>query len=65
MTMERMHEHLTRADSELEAVQRFLELRLLSSDEAQMALEVAIANARVLVGSALATMRRLEEAERG
>ncbi len=62
--MEQMHEHLTRADSELEAVQRFLELGLLSSDEAQMALVVAIGNARVLVGSALEIIRRLEEAER-
>jgi hypothetical protein len=62
--MERMHEHLTRADSELEAVQRFLELGLLSSEEAQMSLVVAIADARVLVGSALEIIRWLEEAAR-
>jgi hypothetical protein len=63
MTMERMQEHLTRADSELGAVQRFLELGLIS-DEAHMALVVAIANARVLVGSAQEIIRQLEEAER-
>jgi hypothetical protein len=62
--MERMQEHLTRADSELEAAQQFLEFGL-QYDEAQSALEVAIANARTLVGVALETIRwRLEEAER-
>ena len=60
MTMERMREHLARADSELETAQHFLDPGL--HDEAEMALVKAIADARTLVGDALETARwRLEE----
>jgi hypothetical protein len=60
MTMERMREHLARADSELETAQHFLDPDL--HDEAEMALVKAIADARTLVGDALETARwRLEE----
>ena len=60
MTMERMREHLARADSELEVAQHFLDPDL--RDESEMALVKAIADARTLVGDALETARwRLEE----
>jgi hypothetical protein len=58
--MERMREHLARADSELETAQHFLDPGL--HDEAEMALVKAIADARTLGGDALETARwRLEE----
>jgi hypothetical protein len=60
MTLERMREHLARADSELEAAQRFLDPGM--QDEDEMAFVRAIADARTLVGDALETARwRLEE----
>jgi hypothetical protein len=63
MTLERMREHLTRADSELEAAQHFLDPE--TSNEDEMAFVRAIANARTLVGDALETARwRLEETQR-
>jgi hypothetical protein len=62
MTLERMREHLGRADSELEAAQHFLDPE--TGDEDEMAFVRAIANARTLVGDALETAQwRLEETE--
>ena len=64
MTLERLQEHLARADGELEAAQRFLDPGTLDEDE--VALVKAIADARMLVGDALETTRwRLEESDRG
>ena len=63
-TLERLREHLTRADGELEASQRFLDPGTRDGDEA--ALVRAIADARTLVGDALETTRwRLEGSDRG
>jgi hypothetical protein len=63
-TMERLREHLARADGELEAAQRFLDPGTRDEDEA--ALVSAIADARTLVGDALETARwRLEGSGRG
>ena len=63
VTLERMREHLARADSELEAAQHFLDSQMRDEDE--MAFARAIADARTLVGDALETARwRLEETER-
>ncbi len=63
VTLERMREHLARADSELEAAQHFLDPE--THDEDEMAFVRAIADARTLVGDALETARwRLEEGER-
>ncbi|MDQ3942211.1 MAG: hypothetical protein M3254_03810 [Actinomycetota bacterium] len=63
MTLERMREHLTRADSELKAAQHFLDPE--TRDEDEMAFVRAIEDARTLVGDALETARwRLEETER-
>ena len=60
ITLERMREHLARADSELEAAQHFLDPQ--TRDEDEMAFARAIADARTLVGDALETARwRLEE----
>jgi hypothetical protein len=62
-TLERMREHLARADSELEAAQHFLDPE--THDEDEMAFVRAIADARTLVEDALETARwRLEETER-
>jgi hypothetical protein len=62
-TLERMREHLARADSELEAAQHFLDPE--THDEDEMAFVKAIADARTLVEDALETARwRLEETER-
>ena len=64
MTLERLREHLARADDELEAAQRFLDPGTRDEDEA--ALVRAIADARTLVGDALETARwRLEESDSG
>jgi hypothetical protein len=64
MTLERLREHLSRADGELEAAQRFLDPGTLDEDE--VALVKAITDARTLVGDALETARwRLEESARG
>jgi hypothetical protein len=63
ITLERMREHLARADSELEAAQHFLDPE--TRDEDEMAFVRAIEDARTLVGDALETARwRLEESER-
>ncbi len=63
ITLERMREHLARADSELEAAQHFLDLQ--ARDEDEMAFVRAIEDARTLVGDALETARwRLEKSER-
>jgi hypothetical protein len=63
ITLERMREHLARADSELETAQHFLDPQ--TRDEDEMAFVRAIADARTLVGGALETTRwRLEEMER-
>jgi hypothetical protein len=64
MTLERLQEHLARADGELEAAQRFLDPG--TRDEDEVALVKAIADARTLVGDALETARwRLEESDHG
>ncbi len=64
ITLERMREHLARADSELEAAQHFLDLQ--ARDEDEMAFVRAIEDARTLVGDALETARwRLEKPENG
>ena len=55
MTLERMRAHLARAESELEAAQRFLDPR--TAQEAEMDLVRAVANARTFVGDALETIR--------
>ena len=63
-TLEWLREHLTCADGELEAAQRFLDPG--TRDEDEVALVKAIADARMLVGDALETTRwRLEESDRG
>ncbi len=62
-TMERLGERLAHADSELEAAQHFLAPR--STEEAEMDIVRAVANARAAVGDALDAVRlRLGEAER-
>ena len=64
MTLERLREHLARADTELEAAQHFLEPGTREEDE--VALVKAIADARTLVSDALETARwRLEESDHG
>jgi hypothetical protein len=64
MTLERLQEHLARADGELEAAQRFLDPGTRDDDE--VALVKAIADARTLLGDALETARwRLEGSDRG
>jgi hypothetical protein len=61
-TMERMREHLARADSELETAQHFLDPG--SAEDAEMELVRAIASAREDIGEALETVRqRLGDAE--
>jgi hypothetical protein len=57
MTLDRMRAHLARAESELEAVQRFLNPRTV--DESEMDLVRAVANARTSVGDALETIRSM------
>jgi hypothetical protein len=62
-TMERLREHLARADGELEAAQRFPDPGTRDEDEADLV--SAIADARTLVGDALETARwRLNESDR-
>ena len=57
MTLEQMRAHLARAESELEAAQRFLDPR--TDEEAEMDLVRAVANARTSVGDALETIRSM------
>jgi hypothetical protein len=54
-TLERMRAHLARAESELEATQRFLDPK--SRDEAELDVVRAAANAKLCVGDALETLR--------
>ena len=54
-TLERMRTHLARAESELEATQRFLDPR--TGDEAELDVVRAVANARLSVGDALETVK--------
>jgi hypothetical protein len=53
--MERARFHLARAESEIEAAQRFLEPR--SDSEEEKALVLATANTRTCLGDALETIR--------
>jgi cellobiose-specific phosphotransferase system component IIA len=57
MTLERMRAHLARAESELEAAQRFLDPRTV--EEAEMDLVRAVANARTSLADALETIRSM------
>jgi len=52
--MERARHHLARAESEVEAAQRFLDPR--SDSEEEMALVRAVANARTSISDALETI---------
>jgi hypothetical protein len=54
-SMEQARYHLARAESELEAAQRFLDPR--SSDEEEKAVVRAVTNARTCLGDALETIR--------
>jgi hypothetical protein len=54
-TLERMRAHLARAESELEATQRFLDPK--TRDEAELDVVRAVANARLSVGGALETVK--------
>jgi hypothetical protein len=57
--IEQMRAHLARAESELEAAQRFLNPN--RRDEAELDVVRAVANARTSVGDALETLRLMEE----
>lgn len=54
-SVEHVRSHLARAESEIEAAQRFLDPRSDSEDE--KALVRAVANARACLGGALETIR--------
>ena len=54
-SMERARFHLARAESEIEAAQRFLDPR--SDSEEEKALVRAVANTRTCLGDALETIR--------
>ncbi len=54
-TLERMRAHLARAESELEATQRFLDPK--TRDEAELDVVRAVANARLSVSDALETVK--------
>ena len=54
-SMERARHHLARAESEVEAAQRFLDPRSYSEEE--VALVRAVANARASISDALETIR--------
>ena len=55
MSIEKMRAHLARAESELQAAQRFLNPN--TRDEAELDVARALANARVSVGDALETLK--------
>ena len=57
MAVERMRTRLARAESELEAAQRFLDPR--TTDEAELDVVRAVANARLSVSDALETLRSM------
>ena len=52
-----MRAHLARAESELEATQRFLDPK--ARDEAELDVVRAVANARLSVGGALETVKMM------
>jgi hypothetical protein len=54
-SMEQARRHLTRAESEVEAAQRFLDPA--SGSDEEKALVRAVANARTLLGDAIDTIR--------
>jgi hypothetical protein len=54
-TLERMRTYLARAESELEATQRFLDPK--TRDEAELDVVRAVANARLSVSDALETVK--------
>ena len=63
-TMQRMQEHLVRAEGELEAAQHFLDPG--SAEVAEMELIRAVAAARVAIGDVLEAVRvRVRESDRG
>jgi len=53
--MDQARQHLARAESEVEAAQRFL--APMSAPDEEKALERAVANARTCLGDALETLR--------
>ncbi len=57
MAVERMRTRLARAESELEAAQRFLDPR--TGDPAEQNVVMAVANARKSVSDALQTLRSM------
>ena len=57
MAVERMRTRLARAESELEAAQRFLDPR--TGDPAELEVVRAVANARLSVSDALETLRSM------
>jgi hypothetical protein len=62
--VERMRAHLARAESELEAAQRFLDPKK-TGDEAELDVVRAVANARLSVSDALETLRLVMMGEPG
>ena len=63
-TLERMREHLSRADNELEAAQHFLDPG--SAEASEMDLVRTVTNARAGVGDTLGLVRlQLGETDRG
>jgi hypothetical protein len=59
MSVEQMRAHLARAERELQAAQRFLNPN--TTDEAELDVVRAVANARTSVGDALETLRLMGE----
>jgi hypothetical protein len=59
MSIEQMRAHVARAESELQAAQRFLNPK--TRDEAELAVVRALANARLSVGDALETLKWMRE----
>ncbi len=59
MSIEQMRAHLARAESELQAAQRFLNPN--TRDEAELDVVRALANARLSVGDALETLKLMGE----
>jgi hypothetical protein len=59
MSIEQMRAHLARAQSELQAAQRFLDPN--TRDEAEHDVVRAVANARVSVSDALETLKLMRE----
>jgi hypothetical protein len=57
--IEQVRAHVARAESELEAAQRFLSPK--TRDEAELDVVRALANARVSVGDALETLKLMGE----